>query len=237
MKIAILSDIHGFSLALDSVLADIHAQDGIDRIVAAGDLCETGPDPVGVLERLERHRVELLQGNTDRDLAAGARGTRSASWTSKTLGDERLRFLGGLPFDIRITPPGVLPHQHELLIVHANPTDMDRHLDPEFSESETLEIIGAAAADVIAFGHLHIAYIRRMSRITLMDVSAVGNPKDGDLRSKWGLATWNGDPQRWQVELHYVDYPLAATIEQVEASGTPNPSKVIRKLVQASYED
>lgn len=189
MKIAIMSDIHGFSLALDRVLSDIQTHDGINRVIAVGDLCETGPDPVGVLERLEHDGVELLQGNTDRDLAAGTRDARSASWTANQLGDERLRILGRLPFDIRITAPGASPYEHDLLAVHANPIDMDRHLAPDLDETEVVEMIGSARADVIAFGHLHIAYVRTIAGVTLMDVSAVGNPKDGDLRSKWGLAS------------------------------------------------
>lgn len=237
MKLAIVSDIHGFSLALDRVLADIKSRDGIDRVIAAGDHCETGPDPVGVLERLEHNGVELIQGNTDRDLAAGSRDARSASWSVSQLGTERLRMLGHLPFEIRVTPSGASRYEHDVLIVHANPIDMDRHLPPDLDETEAEQMIGSARADVIAFGHLHIAYIRTVADTTLMDVSAVGNPKDGDLRSKWGLAVWDDGDRRWHVELQYVDYPLEETIEQIRASGLPNRDKVVRKLKRASYED
>lgn len=237
MRIAIMSDIHGFSLALDRVLAAIQARDGIDRVIAAGDLCENGPDPTGVLESLERYGVEMLQGNTDRDLAANARGSRSASWTEKQLGEERLRLLGQLSFDIRVTPPAASPFEHDLLAVHANPVDMDRHLAPDLPEADVAEMVGSARAEVIAFGHIHIAYVRQVEDVTLMDVSAVGNPKDGDLRSKWGLASWDEDRRRWRVELQYVDYPLDETIAQIRQSGMPNPDKVIRKLRAATYED
>lgn len=237
VKIAIMSDIHGFSLALDRVLSDIHTCSGITRVIAAGDHCETGPDPVGVLERLERNRVELLQGNTDRDLAAGTRDAQSASWSANQLGDSRLSLLGQLPFDIRITPPDSSPYEHDLLVVHANPIDMDQHLAPDLPEPELENLVGTARADVIAFGHLHIAYVRQIGGLTLMDVSAVGNPKDGDLRSKWGLASWSEDDRRWRVELQYADYPLDETIEQIRTSGSPNQDKMIRKLMRASYED
>lgn len=237
MKIAIMSDIHGFSLALDSVLADIQHQDDIDRIIAAGDLCEGGPDPQGVLERLGQHGIELLQGNTDRDLALSVRDSRSASWTARELGDERLRFLGQLPFDIRVTPLAEPPFEHDLLVVHANPVDMDRHLGPDLPEGEVLGLIAPARAEVVAFGHIHIAYIREVGHFTLMDVSAVGNPKDEDLRSRWGLASWDEHQRRWTVELRYVDYPLDATIQQIQRSGMPNDVKVIRKLKRTSYED
>lgn len=237
MQVAIMSDIHGFPLALDSVLGDIDAHGGIDRIIAAGDLCEGGPDPNGVLERLGTSRVELVQGNTDRDLAASSRESRLAWWTAEALGDEGLRFLGGLPFQIRITPPGAAPFEHDLLIVHANPTDMDRHLAPDLPEDEVLEMIGSAKAEVIAFGHIHISYIRQVGDVTLVDVSAVGNPKDGDLRSRWGLVTWDQAKAHWSVELRFVDYPLEETVLQIRDSAMPKADSVIRKLKRAAYED
>jgi len=232
-----MSDIHGFSLALERVLDDIDDYPGIDRIIAAGDLCEGGPDPIGVIERLSAHGVELLQGNTDRDLAARSRGSRLARWTAEQLGDQRLRFLDGLPLQIRVSPAGSMPFEHDLLVVHANPVDMDRHLAPNLPEDEVLEMIGSARADVIAFGHIHISYIRRLGVVTLLDVSAVGNPRDGNLQSRWGLATWDQASARWSVELQYVDYPLEETVRQIHGSGMPKAESAITKLKRASYED
>lgn len=237
MKVAILSDVHGFSLALDRVLDDICARGDIDRVIVAGDLCEGGPDPRGALGRLQQGGVEMIQGNTDRDLATSDRESRSAWWTAEQLGDERLELLGSLPFEIRVTPPHCEPFTHDLLVVHANPVDMDRHMGPDLSESDVQDMIGTARAEVIAFGHIHVAYVRRVGDVMLMDVSAVGNPKDRDLRSRWGLATWDGGRQRWEVELQYLDYPLGETERQIRESGVPNPDKVIRKLVRARYED
>jgi hypothetical protein len=71
--------------------------------------------------------------------------------------------------------------------------------------------------------------------MTLVDVSAVGNPKDGDLRSKWGVLQWDEAAMRWSAELRYVDYALDETEAQIRASGLPNPEGAIRKLRKASY--
>ena len=49
MRIALLSDIHGNSIALDAVLEDIPQQGGIDAYWVLGDLAAIGHDPVGVL--------------------------------------------------------------------------------------------------------------------------------------------------------------------------------------------
>lgn len=236
MKIAILSDIHGFSLAFDRVLADIRAEPGVDTIVIAGDLCEGGPDPRGVLEQVWAMDAVALQGNTDRDIANRDRESATARFTMKQIGDDGMSYLGELQFSWRATPPGVEGHQDDLLVVHANPFDQDRHIPPDAGAHELHELIGDTEAAVVAFGHLHIAYVRHLDDMTLLDVSAVGNPKDGDLRSKWGLAEWSAEAGDWSVGLRYVDYPLSETEAQIRASGMPNAEKVIAKLKKASYE-
>lgn len=236
MKVAVISDIHGYSLALDRVLADIAAEPGIDRIIAAGDLAEGGPDPAGAVDRLRQEGIPSVQGNTDRDLAAGVRGSAPARWVSNQLGAERLAWLGSLPFELRVSPNGTADPTDDLLVVHANPRDMDRHMHPGFSEREALELIGGTTAAVIAFGHLHIAYQRLVETTQLIDVSAVGNPKDEDLRSKWGLITWDADAHTWSTELRYVEYPLEETVAQLKSTGYPNWQKAAKKLERASYK-
>jgi predicted phosphodiesterase len=235
MKIAVLSDVHGFSLALDRVLADIAREPGIDQIVVAGDLVEGGPDPKGALDRLRASGAVLLQGNTDHDLAESARSNKHFRFAQEKLDDDDLEFLGDLPFSHRVTPPGGTSPEDDLLVVHANPHDLYRAIKPFISLSELDELLGDTRAAVLAFGHIHIAYIREIDRMTLIDVSATGNPKDGDLRSKWGLITWDESTLAWTVEHRFVTYPLEDTIEQFKKSGYPKAEAAIEKLVDASY--
>lgn len=236
MKVAVLSDIHGFSIAFDRVLADIASEPDIDLMVIAGDLCESGPDPAGVLQRIATLDAVVLQGNTDRDIGNKARASNGAKYTMDQLGRNGLRYLRGLPFSHRISPPGGVGPADDLLVVHANPFDQDRHIRPDAGRQELQELIGDTQASVIAFGHLHIAYIRSLLHVTLIDVSAVGNPKDNDLRCKWGLIEWDEAEQEWTASLRYVDYPLEETEAQILTSGMPNPEKTIAKLRKASYE-
>lgn len=73
MRIALLSDIHGNSIALDAVLADIQTNGGVDEYWILGDLCAIGHDPVGVLERVAQlPNVRFVRGNTDRYTVTGA---------------------------------------------------------------------------------------------------------------------------------------------------------------------
>lgn len=235
MKIAVISDIHGYSIAFDRVMDDIRNEPGIDQVVIAGDLCEGGPDPRGVLERIWAMDAVVLQGNTDRDIGHRDRSSASARFIIDAIGDDGLECLRQLRFSWRVSPPGHDDPSKDLLVVHANPFDQDRHIPPDAGDHELRELIGDTKAAVIAFGHLHIAYVRHLPHLTLLDVSAVGNPKDGDLRSKWGLVEWSAEAADWSVGLRYVDYPLAETVAQISASGMPNPDKVIQKLKKASY--
>ena len=242
MRVAVMSDIHGFSLALETVLADLDRQGRWDAVVVAGDLCEVGPAPREALTLLRERQARdegfvVLRGNADRDLveAAEAGGLWEQGYALREIGEEGVAFLAGLPFDQRVTPPGGASPADDLLVAHANPHDLDRKLDPAMSDRELREILGDTEAAVVAFGHIHIPYTRRLGRTLLADVSAVGNPKDGDLRSAYGVFTWDAETRAWRAEIRRLDYPLEATASQIRASGLPDPERTLRKLVKAAY--
>ena len=238
MRVAVLADIHGFNLALERVLEDIDNRGPFDDIVIAGDLCEIGPGPREVLEIVWDRGITAVQGNTDLDLVQAAQnGTddRDLQYGIDQIGTNGLQYLAELPFSHRISPPESTGNKDDLLIVHANPSNINDPLQPDLSESDVRDLIGDTKASAIAFGHIHICYIREVDDMLLVDVSAVGNPKDGDLRCKYGILTWDPDARHWTAELVKLDYPLEATEAQIRASGLPKPEKVIRKLRQASY--
>jgi 3',5'-cyclic AMP phosphodiesterase CpdA len=73
MRVAVLSDIHGFSFAFQTVLDDLEAQGPFEEVVVAGDLCEVGPAPADVLAMLQARPFMVLTGNTDADIVEAAR--------------------------------------------------------------------------------------------------------------------------------------------------------------------
>lgn len=234
MRIAVLADIHGYSLALDTVLADLDRTGPYDRVVVAGDLCAVGPDPRGVIQRLRERDVIVLHGNTDVDIVTDAR-EGYLSFAAREIGPDGIEYLAGLAFDHRVTPPGGTSPDDDLLVVHANPHDVRRRLDPESSDRELREVLGDARFKAIAFGHIHVDYIRELDGRLLVDVSAVGNPKDGDLRCKYGVLTWDENQRTWSAEIRHLPYPLEETKAQIFSSNLPNPQKVFDTLVRASY--
>ena len=235
MRVAAMSDIHGFSLALGTVIADIEATGPYDLVVVAGDLCEVGPDPARVLEQLRAHPDwVVLKGNTDDDLVAAALDGH-AGFAASEIGREGVFWLAELPFSHRVMAPGHTDPRHSLLVVHANPHDLRARLDPADSNEELEDVLGDSVFDTLAFGHVHISYQRQVGNRHLVDVSAVGNPKDGDLRCAYGAFEWSESARRWLAEVRRVDYPLQATLDQIQMSTLEHPDKVARLLQRATY--
>ena len=238
MRVAVMSDIHGFNLALETVFADLDAQGVFDAVVVAGDLCEVGPGPRETLDLLRSRDLLVLQGNTDRDVVEAARngwGRGSVRWTIDQIGPAGVEYLAGLPFDHRIAPPGGVSPNDDLLVCHANPHNLDDRIEPGLSDRALREVLGETRAAAVAFGHYHVCFVRRLDQTLLVDVSAVGNPKDGDLRCKYGVLSWDATSRAWQAELRKLPYPLEATQAQIRARTLPDPERVIQRLIRASY--
>ncbi len=234
-RVAILSDIHGNLVALDACLADLDAQGGADAIVAAGDLCLDGPKPKKVLQRLEEVGAQCIRGNTDRYLG-GTGGEQLApteiaqlAWTRKQLGEKWLAWLRELPFALRIGD-----EQNELLVVHANPANDDEHLWPDADDATLERLIGDERAQSIAFGHLHLPYVRHWRGRMLVDVASVGLPKDGDPRASYALFTERGGG--WEVKHRRVPFDVKKVATQLADCGIPESAELIATLRRHRYK-
>jgi predicted phosphodiesterase len=64
---AIISDIHGNSLALEAVLADIRSR-GINQIINLGDHFFGALEPERVADMLRANKMLCISGNTDREI-------------------------------------------------------------------------------------------------------------------------------------------------------------------------
>lgn len=229
MRVVVLSDIHGNLEALNSV-AD--ALPTCDDVIVAGDHCLDGPQPAEVWDRLRELSWRLLMGNTDRDIISPPSGLKrkkaeALEWTRKQLGVRRRKELSRLPFSLRAGPGEVM------LVVHANPRNMDEHLPPTMTDVELRPYLEGVDAEIVAFGHLHTPYIRPVGKQLLVDVSSVGHPKDNDLRSVCTLFEWNGDVRT--ITQTRIPYDVERAVRAFETCGMPSADKEIASLLKASY--
>lgn len=229
--VVLMSDIHGNLPALEAVAGSLPEH---DRVVVAGDLCLEGPCPAEVLDALEDWGWTLIMGNTDRDIVAPAPGMKQekaaqVEWTRRRLGDDRLRKLARLPFSVRVSGDG----GHMVLVVHGNPLNLDDQLYPTMSEEELRPYLKNVNAEVLAFGHLHIPYVRPVDGVLLVDVSSVGHPKDHDLRAAYTVLTWDGDER--SVSGFRIPYDVERTVFLLRESGMPGAKAQAESLLKASY--
>jgi len=236
MRIAVLSDLHGNLLALDACLADLESQGGAEAIVVAGDLCLDGPKPKKVLQRLEEIGAACVRGNKDRylydDSATEKLSTAvmaQAGWTRRDLGERWLGWLRELPFALRIGED-----ENQLLIVHANPLNDDEHLWPDADDATLTRLVGDERATAIAFGHLHLPYVRIWKGRMLVNVASAGLPKDGDPRACYAIFTERD--AGWQVKHRRVAFDVKRVATQLADSGIPESADLIATLRRHRYK-
>lgn len=236
MRVAVLSDVHGNLLALDACLADLASQGGADAIAVAGDLCLDGPKPKKVLQRLEEVGAQSVRGNTDRYLSdekpAGsftAADAAQIAWTRQELGERWLSWLRDLPFALRIGED-----ENQLLIVHANPRNDEDQLWPDADESLLERFVGDEGATAIAFGHLHLPYVRIWRGKLLVNVASAGLPKDGDPRACYAIFTER--PGGWQVKHRRVAFDVKKVATQLASCGIPESEELIATLRRHRYK-
>jgi putative phosphoesterase len=235
MRIAILSDIHGNLAGLDACLADLIAQGGAEVIVAAGDHCMDGPKPKKVLQRLEEIGAQCVRGNKDRYLCDPDDETFEAiedaqiAWTRRDLGERWLTYLRELPFALRIGENG-----NQLLVVHANPRNDEEHIWPDADDSALERMIGEEPATAIAFGHLHLPYVRIWRRKLLVNVASAGLPKDGDPRACYAIFTERAGG--WEVKHRRVPFDVKKVATQLADCGIPGSAELITTLRRHRYK-
>lgn len=258
MRIAIFSDVHGNLSGLRAVLDNIGSQPDVNQVVFAGDACMFGPRPLECIVELRKREVSCIVGNTDHwilnppsledSLKGEARERRIelrelSRWTHETVGYEGLSWLEDLDssFERRVSPTP--RRKDDLLIVHANPHDLLQIIFPSEirqkklygqvrqKDDELEPIVGGIQASMIAFGHLHIPNQRNYGKLSLVNISSVSLPGDGDVRAKFAMLTWH-EADGWEAELHQVEYSVDEEISAFEERQPPG----WREAVQ-SYQD
>ena len=234
MRIAVFSDVHGNLSALEAVIGQIERIPSIDEIVFAGDLCLFGPRPRACIDLLRRKEIRSVAGNTDEwirqppplpdtpDEAALQRRRLIrdlCAWTADRLDGDSIAWLDQLRQRFSWQSPGLPAAEERLLVFHANPLDQDRLVFPALerqielygrvrqSDAELEPLFGHLETNTVAFGHLHVPGIRIWRNKTLVNVSSVSLPGDGDARAKFSVFTWD-EGSGWSTERRFVEYSV-----------------------------
>ncbi|HOG73519.1 MAG TPA: metallophosphoesterase family protein, partial [Methanofastidiosum sp.] len=153
MKIAVMSDIHSNSVALNSVLRDIEVS-GVDKIICTGDLVGYGPFPNDVVNTVIDRKITSTLGN--HDLATfdmdtlidlGDTANQSIVITLDIMGAREKDYLTTLPKAIVF---------RGLHFVHASPKDNVRGYIIKKSENEIKNLFTKFDGKICFIGHTHL---------------------------------------------------------------------------------
>jgi putative phosphoesterase len=234
LRVAIFSDIHGNAHALDRCLDDLASRGGADTIVGAGDLCLDGPKPKRVLKRLRDVGARCLRGNTDRmageaDLAQlDPEDARGVEWVRARIGAEWTQWLAELPPSLAFGDG-----EDGLLVCHANPKNDDEHVWPDAYDDTLERLFGDVPQRTVAFGHLHLAYVRYWRGRALVNVASAGLPKDGDPAAHYAILTQRSGG--WEVQSRRVAFDVEKVARQLRKSGIPDVEKRLATLYRHRY--
>jgi predicted phosphodiesterase len=246
MKIALLADIHGNSLALDAALADIDAV-GVDQYWILGDLVALGPDPVGVLERLSNiQNCCIIRGNTDRYVVTGDRppplaenlGTEreairvfaeiagTFAWTQGAMTAAGwLDWLSDVPLEFRT----VLPDGTRCLCVHATPgADDGPGIDKGLSDEEICGILSGCEDDLICVGHNHQPINRTVGRWRIVNPGSISNPRLPILEASYAIL--EASKEGYSIEHRLAEYDREQIILQLRALKHPGADFIINHM-------
>ncbi len=244
-RLALFSDIHGNSVALDAVLDDVERRGGADAYWILGDLVALGHDPIGILDRIAALPAAVLRGNTDRYVVTGERPPPHAAdaardpalapvvteiagsfgWTANQVAAAGwTRWLARLPFEVRRT----LPDGTRLLGIHASPqSDEGAGVTPDTGDDELASLLAECDADVVFAGHTHRAVDRMVGARRVINLGSVSNPLPPDLRASYVVV--DADETSHRIEHVRVDYDHDAVIAALEALPHAGRSWLIAK--------
>ncbi len=230
-QIAVLSDIHGNSVALETVLADLEEHGGVDSMIVLGDLVVFGPDPVGVLSLLQKQNPIIhIRGNTDRYLIEKqypgnpngqdwqSQVLASFPWTAEQLGPAGLQFLAQLPSQQLLH----LSQDHTILAVHGSSRSDEDNIRPGTPEKELAGMLNLAPTSpktkvdyqLLLCAHTHVPVDRTLYGRRIVNTGSVGLPFDGNQNASYIII--HLQPRgNFTIEFRRIAYNVEKTIKQL----------------------
>jgi len=170
MRIVVLSDVHGNSFALETVMKDLN-KNNFDHIICNGDMIQSGSQPHETIQLLREMKCSIVMGNSDAWLMTGIETDAHLiseerrkkldivrEWSLSKLDDEDLAFINTFQPTITVE----LGYGRNLLAFHGSPTSFDHFLLPSTPEDEFQETFKPYADNILTGGHMHLQFMRRL---------------------------------------------------------------------------
>ncbi|MFN8188454.1 MAG: metallophosphoesterase family protein [Gaiellales bacterium] len=239
MRTALISDTHGNAVALRAVLDEL-AQDGIEQAVCLGDVAQGGPEPGACLDLVAGLGCPVVMGNADAfvlDPAAAEnepvseRQLAVRNWTLAQLTPAQQAFMASFRPTVEVD----LGDGRTLLAFHGTPRSNEELVFPTTPEAEYRERLGALGHDLVAGGHIHLPYVRRIGAAQFVNPGSVGlgydhEQDETDLRfdpwAAYAIVTTGAGKLR--IELRRTPFDVGAVIRSISESGNPGADELVR---------
>ncbi len=250
MRVAIFADVHGNSIALEAVLADIAQAGAVDEHWFLGDAADLGYDPAGAVRRIRQlPGLRAVRGNADREstthpheldaalagfvdlIATDIESARIALairdnclWTRGALTQAgQFRWLAELPVEQRLA----LPDGTTVLLVHGAPgTDEGTGIRGDHRDEEVKELLANTQTGLVLVGHTHQPLDRTVDGVRIWNPGSVGNPATRDHRAMWTLLI--ADAVGYRLERRFVPYDVTAMLSRLAKVHHPAESLIRR---------
>ncbi len=225
MRVALISDIHGNRVALETVLFATE-KEMPDQVVCLGDVAAMGPDPGGAIDLLESLGCPVIMGNADTELFTEPVEIRAnienpivrdlILWTQEQLDQRQRAFVASFVSSLELD----LGYGVRLLCFHGSPRSNTEIIHAETGLEALSAAIDGSTATLLAGGHTHHQLLRRFGGQWLINPGSVGmthrptqvdHPTGSPPWAEYGIAT---------VEAGAVDVSLRASpldLERVRA--------------------
>ncbi len=191
MLIAILSDIHGNSIALKRVL-DEAKRLGVDHLLVLGDQIGYYYDACGVYDLLDSWSKNIIRGNhedmleglLDNSISVDEHKKKYGSAleiAARTLSSEQVAMIKN-----HKRTEGVTFGSINILLAHGSPWSTDEYIYPD-ANKELIERCNSNEFDFVFLGHTHYPFMYRSKHTLVINPGSVGQSRVYGGIADWGI--------------------------------------------------
>lgn len=214
-KIVLISDIHSNLEAFEAVLEEIK-KSKVKKIFCLGDIVGYGASPNECINLIRKNRIKSIIGNHDYEAIKlqsiewfNPIAKEAILWTHKQLTEENKKFLKNLPTYLEF---------ENMYLVHGSPRNhIYEYIFPDTDEYDLKEFFIIVKKPVIALGHTHIQFIKKLNKKIIINPGSVGQPRD--LNPKAAFCLFN--TKNLKVDLERVKYDIDKAANKILKAGLP----------------
>ena len=236
IKVAIISDIHGNSVALKEVLKDAE-KNNVNEYVFLGDLVNDLPFGNETLIMVRKYSDKILKGNKEQYLIeyekykkewenseVGNRQFSNIKFMYNELTEENREFIRNLSYCLEVRYDGV-----KILFAHGSPQSVEEQLHRH--KRELLDLYTKDLnADALIFGHTHEpAWYEYMNGKLLINAGCSGVSPYYSGKAEYVIIEIENKTIK-NIELKLVDYDIELVKKKIIESGILNVDNVLMNL-------